>query len=82
MRRPRLVTVLGGVLMAALLLPSAVLAGAAPAGGGGAAAPAAEAAPDIRLGCALVIPVPRDTRAAVVCRWSALEGAPVAAYRL
>lgn len=82
MRRSRLVTILGGVLMAAFLLPSVALAGAAPAGGGGAAAPAVEAAPEIKLGCALVIPVPRDTRPAVVCRWSSMADAAVAGYRL
>jgi hypothetical protein len=81
MRRSRLGTILGGALIAALLVPSAALAGAAPAGGE-ALAPAAHAVPAIRLGCALVIPVPRDTRPAVVCRWSALEGADVKVYRL
>jgi hypothetical protein len=67
--------------MAAFLLPSVALA-AAPAGGGGTVAPTTEAAPGLKLGCALVIPVPRSAEAAVVCRWSALDNADVAMYRL
>jgi hypothetical protein len=81
MRRSKLVSLLGGALLAALLLPQAALAGASPAGAATQAAPAT-ATPSIRLGCALVIPVPRDVRPAVVCRWSELAGADVAVYRL
>jgi hypothetical protein len=80
MRRSRLVTILGGALVLALLLPTAAFAGAAPAGAGP-AAPAVVAAPAIKLGCALAIPVPASTAPRIVCRWSALDGA-VAEYRV
>jgi hypothetical protein len=74
MRRTRLVTLLGGTLLAALLLPSVALAGA----------PASHTAadPTIKLGCALVIPAGLPNRERVACRWSALEGVEVRAYRL
>ncbi len=84
MRRSRLVTVLGAVLMAALLLPSA--AAAAPVGSAaslaGAIAPATVTAPAVKLGCSLSIPVPFSTTPRIVCRWSALDGAAVAQYRV
>jgi len=84
MRRSRLVTVLGGALMAALLLPSAVAAGSAPSAAAPsvALAPSIVAAPAIELGCALVIPAPASTAPRIVCRWSALEGTAVAQYRV
>jgi hypothetical protein len=84
MRRSRLVSILGGTLMAALLLPSAVAAGPAPS----AAAPSVALAPQvvetpaISLGCALVIPAPASLAPRIVCRWSALDGAAVAQYRV
>lgn len=81
MRRSRLVTVLGSVLLTALLLPSAALAGSAPSGIA-ATAPSTATAPAITLGCALVIPVPNSTTPRIVCRWTALEGAAVAEYRV
>lgn len=81
MHRSRLVTLLGGALMVALLLPSVAFAGAAPSGAA-AVAPAVAAAPAIKLGCALVVPAPISTTPRVVCRWSALEGAAVAEYRV
>lgn len=84
MRRSRLVTFLGAALVAALLLPSA--AAAAPAGSAtlstSAIAPSVVAEPAIKLGCALVIPAPVSTKPRIVCRWSALEGAAVAEYRV
>jgi hypothetical protein len=85
MRRSRLVTVLGGVLMAAFLLPSAASAGPAPSTAAPSAvvlAPSVVTAPAIKLGCALVIPAPASIRPRIVCRWSALEGAAVAEYRV
>jgi hypothetical protein len=84
MRRSRLVTILGGVLMAALLLPAAASAAPSVAATPAAAtiAPTVAAAPAIKLGCALTIPAPSSTRARITCRWSALEGAPVAEYRV
>jgi hypothetical protein len=81
MRRSRLVTILGGALMVALLLPSAALAGVAPSGTV-VAAPSVVAAPAIKLGCALVIPAPVSSTPRIVCRWSAIEGAAVAEYRV
>jgi hypothetical protein len=84
MRRSRLVTILGGVLMAALLLPAA--ASAAPSGAATPAvattAPAVAVAPAIKLGCTLSIPAPSSTRPRITCRWSALEGVAVAEYRV
>lgn len=81
MRRSRLVTVLGTVLMAALLFPSAAFAVSAPPGAA-AGAPTAVTAPAIKLGCALVVPAPVSTTPRIACRWSALEGAAVAEYRV
>jgi hypothetical protein len=83
MRRSRLVTVLGGALMAALLLPSAVAAGPVPSAAAPSVAlePAIVAAPAIELGCALVIPAPASTAPRIACRWSAFDGA-VAQYRV
>lgn len=81
MRRSRLGPILVGILAAAFLLPSAALA-AGTSGGATAAAPAARVMPTIRLDCDLVTPVLADFRRAIVCRWSALEGADVAVYRL
>ena len=80
MRRSRLVTILAGVLMAAFLVPSAALAAPAPSGGT-AVTPSVVADPAIKLGCAVVIPVPASTTPRIVCRWTALEGA-VAEYRI
>jgi hypothetical protein len=82
MRRSRLVSFLGGVLAAAFLVPS--LAVAAPAAPSPAVpvAPAIEVSAPIRLGCALVVPVPLGARPAIACRWSPLEGVEVRAYRL
>ncbi len=87
MRRSRLVTILGGVLMAALLVPSAAVGGAArsvdvaepPVD---VAAPRLLGTPAIKLGCALVVPAPISARSRIVCRWSELEGAAVAEYRV
>ena len=84
MRRSRLVTVLGAALVAALLLPAAAVA--APTGSvtpsAVPVAPAVVTAPAITLGCTLSIPVPISTTPRIVCRWSALEGAAVAQYRV
>jgi hypothetical protein len=83
MRRSRLVTILGGVLMAALLLPAA--ASASPSGAATptvTTAPAVAVAPAIKLGCTLSIPAPTSIRPRITCRWSALEGAAVAEYRV
>jgi hypothetical protein len=86
MRRSRLVTVLGGALMAAFLLPSAASAGPAPsvaaAPSAVALAPSVVAPRAIKLGCALVVPAPISTAPRIVCRWSAVEGAAVAEYRV
>ncbi len=86
MRRPRLVTILGGALVAALLLPSAAIAGPVPSGAAAPStvpvAPSVVVAPEIKLGCALVIPAPISTAPRIVCRWAALEGAAVAEYRV
>jgi hypothetical protein len=82
MRRTRVISVLGGALLAALLLPSAAMAGAAPAPSVAAPAPTVVAEPAIKLGCALVLPAPVSTVPRIVCRWSAFEGADVAEYRV
>ena len=74
MRRSRLVTLLGGTLLAAMLLPSVALAGEATT------APPTE--PNIKLHCALVIPAGHPARERVACGWSALEGVDVRAYRV
>ena len=74
MRRSRLVTLLGGTLLAAFLLPSVAL--------GGAPASGTAADPNIKLGCALVIPAGHPNRERVACRWSAVTGVDVRAYRV
>jgi hypothetical protein len=79
MRRSRLVTLLGGTLLAAFLLPSVALAGA-PAGA--TAAAVTPTPPNITLRCARVIPAARPAHDRVVCHWSALTGVTVRAYRL
>ena len=71
MRRSRLVTILGGTLLAAFLLPSVALASAPPT-----------VEPNIKLHCALVIPAGHPARERVACGWSAVEGVDVRAYRL
>jgi hypothetical protein len=75
MRRSRLLTLLGGSLLAALLVPSAALA-ATPA------ATTQTADPTIRLRCALVIPAGSPGRERVGCGWTALTGVDVRAYRV
>jgi hypothetical protein len=81
MRPSRLITVLGGTLLAALLLPSVALAGVDPAGSAATgAAPAT--APSIELHCALVIPAGHPARERIACHWSALTGVDVRVYRL
>jgi hypothetical protein len=83
MRRPIVARLVAGAILATLLVPSAVLAAPAAGGASGASAsPSLTASPAIRLGCALVIPVPRTVHPAIVCRWSAPEGVSVRAYRL
>ena len=79
MRRTRLASILATALFATFLVAAPVL-GAAPRTA--TAAPSAEPLAEIRLGCALVIPVPRDARPAVVCRWAGPDGTDVRAYRL
>jgi hypothetical protein len=78
MRRSRLGSILGGLLLAAVLAPTTAMA----AGAGGTAATVTAATPTIELGCRLVTPVLTEDRRAIVCRWSALEGVDVAVYRL
>lgn len=82
MRRSRLATLLGTVLLATFLVVTPTVAATEPVAGPTAATPVAEPLPAIRLGCALVIPVPRDVRPAIVCRWAAPVGVDVRAYRL
>jgi hypothetical protein len=83
MRRSIVARLVAGALLASLLVPSAVLAApAAPAAAGASASPSLAGPPAIRLGCVLVIPVPRTVRPAIVCRWSEAEGVKVRAYRL
>jgi hypothetical protein len=79
MRRSRLGSILGGLLLAALLAPTGAMAAGAH---GTAVATADPVIPTIRLDCRLVTSVLTDARRANVCRWSALEGADVAVYRL
>jgi hypothetical protein len=79
MHRSRLVTLFGGTLLAALLLPSVALAGA-PAGV--TAATVTPTAPNITLRCARVIPAAHPAHDRVVCRWTAVTGVAVRAYRL
>ena len=84
MRRTRLASVLAAALFATFLVAAPAL-GAAPRAATAAtptATPTAEPLAEIRFGCALVIPVPRDARPAVVCRWAAPEGVEIRAYRL
>ena len=71
MRRSRLVTILGGSLLAAFLLPTVALASAPPT-----------VEPNIKLRCALVIPAGHPARERVTCGWSAVEGVDVRAYRV
>ncbi len=73
MRRSRLVTLLGGTLLAAFLLPSLALAGEPTT---------APTEPNIKLHCALVIPAGHPARERVACGWSALDGVDVRAYRV
>ena len=75
MRRSRLLTLLGGSLVAAFLLPSLALAGTP-------TATTAMADPTIRLRCALVIPAGNPTNERVGCGWTALTGVDVRAYRV
>ncbi len=83
MRRSRLATLIGGVLLTALMVPSVALAGTVPAPDGTTAAtPTVAASPAIKLGCALVIPAPVSTTPRIACRWTAIEGAAVAEYRV
>ena len=74
MRRTRLLTLLGGTLLAALLLPSLAVA-AEPT-------TTTPVAPTIRLHCALVIPAGHPARERIACGWSALTGVDVRAYRV
>ena len=77
MRRSRLLTLLGGSLLAAFLLPSLAVA-ATPA----ATTPTAD--PTIRLRCALVIPAGSPARERVGCGWTARPAsmsAPIACGR-
>jgi hypothetical protein len=75
MRRSRLVTILGGALLAAFLLPgTAVAADPAPT--------TVIPAPQITLHCAEVIPAGHPERERIVCRWNALTGIDVKVYRL
>ena len=71
MPRSRLVALFAGLVFTLLVLPSASLA----------ATPTATTAPAIRLGCAVVIPVPSDIHPSIVCRWTAFAG-NVKAYRV
>ena len=66
-------------MLAALLLPSVALAGA-PAGV--TAATVTPTAPNITLRCARVIPAGHPAHERVVCRWTAVTGVDVRAYRL
>ncbi len=75
MRRSRLLTLLGGTLLAALLLPSLAVA----------AVPTTTTAPGdptIKLHCALVIPAGHPARERVGCGWTAVTGVDVRAYRV
>lgn len=74
MRRTRLLTLLGGTLLAALLLPSLAVA-AEPT-------TTTPATPTIRLHCALVIPAGHPNRERVACGWTAVTGVDVRAYRV
>jgi len=82
MRRPRRLTLLGGVLLATLLLPATAL-GATPSTASNAvtAAPAA-APPSIRLACATVIPAAHPANVRIACHWSAIASTDVKAYRV
>jgi hypothetical protein len=71
MPRSRLVALFAGLVFTLLVLPSATLAATA----------TTTTTPAIRLGCAVVIPVPRDIHPAIVCRWTAVAG-DVKAYRV
>ena len=75
MRRSRLFTLLGGTLLAAFLLPVG-RAGREPA------TTTTPAAPTIKLHCALVIPAGHPNRERVGCRWAAVTGVDVRAYRV
>ena len=76
MHRSRMVTLLGGALLAAFLLPSVALASAP------AATTVTPTAPNITLHCARVIPAGHPARDRFVCRWTAVTGVAVRAYRL
>jgi hypothetical protein len=83
MRRSIVARLAAGAVLASVLVPSAVLAAPTPTGtAGGSTGPALATTPAIKLGCAVVIPVPRTAHPAIVCRWSAPEGVAVRAYRL
>lgn len=82
MRRSKLTTLLGGVLLAAFIAPSAAFAGAAPAPAAAATAPAAVTIPAITVGCALTVPAPFDAHPAIVCRWTAPTDVTPAVYRV
>ncbi|HEY4190530.1 MAG TPA: hypothetical protein VGM28_08930 [Candidatus Limnocylindrales bacterium] len=78
MHRSRLVTLLGGALLAAFLLPSVALAGTPAAN----AATVTPVTPNITMHCARIIPAGRPAHDRVVCRWTAVTGVDVRAYRL
>lgn len=67
MRRSRLATLLAGILMAAFLVPAAT---------------SAATLPNIPTTCALTVAAPFETKAAIVCRWTAPAGVTPAAYRV
>jgi hypothetical protein len=72
MRASRLVTLFAAAVIALLLLPSATLA----------ATSTTTTAPTIKLGCAVVIPVPASAHPRIVCSWTGLDSVAVRAYRL
>jgi len=72
MRASRLVTLFAAAAIVLLLLPSATLA----------ATSTTSVAPNIKLGCAVVIPVPASAHPRIVCHWTGLDTVPVRAYRL
>jgi hypothetical protein len=88
MRRSRLASLVGAVLLAALLLPQAALATGTSATATAArtttTTTAATTLPRFRLGCALVVrnPLAATPGRAIVCRWAASEGVSVRAYGL
>lgn len=75
MRHTRLARILAAAMLTALVLPQAVLA----------APTAAATLPEIKLGCALVVPNPLTPTApnrAIVCRWTAPDAVAVKSYRV